>query len=78
MAADTAWPTGANPVTVKAPERAFSLRLRLMLAAGVDRIVLRSQMGHCSEEMTERYAGVDPELKREAVELIEGQAEEEA
>ena len=50
----------------------------LMLAAGVDRIVLRSQMGHCSEEMTERYAGVDPELKREAVELIEGQAEEEA
>lgn len=30
----------------------------LLVAAGVDRIVIRANMGHSSEEMTERYAGV--------------------
>ena len=44
----------------------------LLLLDGVDRIVLRSQMGHCSEEMTERYAGVSPEAKRAAVLRFEG------
>jgi integrase len=39
----------------------------LMLRAGVDRIVLRSVMGHVSEEMTARYAGVDHEDKRAAI-----------
>ena len=39
----------------------------LMLQSGVDRIVLRSQMGHCSEQMTERYAGVPVAAKRGAV-----------
>ena len=39
----------------------------LMVRAGVDRIVLRSVMGHVSEEMTERYAGVDSADKREAI-----------
>lgn len=39
----------------------------LLLEAGVDRIVLRSQMGHTSEEMTERYAGVPIERKQAAV-----------
>lgn len=39
----------------------------LMIHAGVDRIVLRSQMGHCSEEMTRRYAGVDINAKQQAV-----------
>ncbi|MCA9542047.1 MAG: site-specific integrase [Myxococcales bacterium] len=43
----------------------------LMLQAGVDRIVLRSQMGHCSEEMTERYAGVSVEAKLAAVRRLE-------
>lgn len=50
----------------------------LMLRAGVDRVVLRAQMGHCSEEMTERYAGVPVEAKREAVTLIEQPEDEEA
>ena len=39
----------------------------LMLLGDVDRIVLRSQMGHCSEEMTQRYAGVPVEAKLAAV-----------
>ena len=44
----------------------------LMVHAGVDRIVLRSQMGHCSEEMTQRYSGVSGNAKREAVmQLVE-------
>ncbi|MEZ4437045.1 MAG: tyrosine-type recombinase/integrase [bacterium] len=46
----------------------------LMVEQNVDRIVLRSQMGHCSEEMTERYAGVAVEAKRAAVEALEAQA----
>lgn len=45
----------------------------LLIANGVDRIVQRSMMGHTSEQMTERYAGVRLEDKREAVlRLIEG------
>jgi integrase len=51
-------------VTPQVLRRTFNT---LMVQAGVDRIVLRSQMGHCSEEMTERYAGVGIESKREAV-----------
>ena len=39
----------------------------LMLTAGVDRVVLRSQMGHSNEEMTQRYAHVNAELKQAAV-----------
>ena len=46
-----------------------------MLHAGVDRVVLRAQMGHCSEEMTERYAGVSADAKREAVARIEKRAD---
>jgi len=42
-------------VTPQVLRRTFNT---LMVHAGVDRIVLRSQMGHCSEEMTARYAGV--------------------
>ena len=48
----------------------------LLLRAGIDRTVLRSQMGHCSEQMTERYAGVSIDAKREAVELLEEEGEE--
>lgn len=39
----------------------------LMVRAGVDRIVLRSQIGHVSEEMTARYMGVSDEDKHDAV-----------
>lgn len=39
----------------------------LMLEQGVDRTVLRAQMGHCSEAMTQRYAGIRPDQKQSAV-----------
>ncbi len=39
----------------------------LMVRAGVDRVVLRSQIGHVSEAMTERYMGVSDEDKHKAV-----------
>lgn len=39
----------------------------LLVSAGVDRIVVRSMLGHSSEEMTERYSGVRLERKKEAV-----------
>ena len=42
----------------------------MMLAEGVDRITLRSIMGHASEEMTQRYAGIGDEAKAEAIELV--------
>jgi integrase len=48
--------------------RTFNTRL---LEAGVDRVVIRSMMGHTSEQMTERYAGVRVELKREAALVLE-------
>ena len=45
----------------------------LLISAGVDRIVLRSMIGHTTEEMTERYAGVRHEDKRAAVlRLVQG------
>jgi len=39
----------------------------LMIRDGVDRIVLRSIMGHCSEAMTARYAGEDSADKKAAI-----------
>lgn len=48
----------------------------LMLESGVDRIVLRSMMGHSDEEMTERYAGVSVESKRRAVVALEALTQE--
>lgn len=42
----------------------------LMLNAQVDRIVLRSQIGHTDEAMTEHYAGVRIETKRDAFESV--------
>lgn len=39
----------------------------LMLASQVDRIVLRSIMGHSSEAMTQRYAGIGMEIKHAAL-----------
>jgi len=54
-------------VTPQVSRRTFNT---LMLAAGADKIVLRSQMGHSSAPMTQRYAGVRLESKAEAVEKI--------
>lgn len=51
-------------VTPQVLRRTFNT---LLLLQGADRIVLRSQMGHCSEEMTERYAGTSVESKLGAV-----------
>ncbi len=42
----------------------------MMLAEGVDRITLRSIMGHTSEAMTQRYAGIGDELKADAVNRV--------
>lgn len=47
-------------VTPQVLRRTFNT---LMLEAGVDRIVLRSMMGHCSEEMTEHYASIKMNTK---------------
>lgn len=44
----------------------------LLLEARVDRITIRSMMGHTSEQMTERYAGIGDRLKREAVNGVLG------
>lgn len=42
----------------------------MMLAEGVDRITLRSIMGHTSEPMTERYAGIGHEAKADALDHV--------
>ncbi len=39
----------------------------LLDAAGVNHIVIRSMLGHSSEEMTQRYAGIRMERKHEAI-----------
>ncbi|MCA9628766.1 MAG: site-specific integrase, partial [Myxococcales bacterium] len=41
-----------------------------LLEAGVDGVILRAQMGHTSERMTSRYAGVHPEAKVAAIERL--------
>ncbi|MBT9560995.1 MAG: tyrosine-type recombinase/integrase [Myxococcales bacterium] len=43
----------------------------LLLLSGVDRIVIRSQLGHVSEQMTERYAGIGVDAKLDAVARME-------
>ena len=61
-------------VTPQVLRRTFNT---LMLEEGADRIVLRAQMGHTREEMTQRYAGVKIESKIEAVRKLlpeEGEA----
>ena len=62
-------------VTPQVLRRTFNT---LMVRAGVDRIVLRSQMGHCSEEMTRRYAGIPVEDKQAAVRRLMESTEEKA
>lgn len=42
----------------------------LMVAEGVDRITLRAIMGHTSEQMTQRYAGIGHEAKAEALDRV--------
>lgn len=51
-------------VTPRVLRRTFNTLLAL---DKVDRLVLRSMMGHCDEQMTERYAGVPDEQKQQAV-----------
>ncbi len=72
-------PLGAAAEKAGIPVRMGSQVLRrtlntLLLLEGVDRVVLRSQMGHNSEQMTELYAGVPVEAKRAAVERLEGRS----
>ena len=62
-------------VTPQVLRRTFNT---LAVNAGVDRIVLRSMMGHCSEEMTEHYSGISPEAKSKAVALIMKQGTQES
>ena len=57
-------PVRVGPQVIR---RTFNTQL---VVAGVDRIVLRAQMGHTSEEMTERYAGIGTAAKVEAVEIL--------
>jgi integrase len=54
-------------VTPQVLRRTFNT---LALLAGVDRVVLRSVMGHTDESMTEHYAGVGLESKRAALEGV--------
>jgi integrase len=42
----------------------------LLLEAGVSAVVIRSQMGHASAQMTSRYAGIHQEAKMAAVERL--------
>ena len=42
----------------------------LLLSVGVDRITLRSIMGHTSEAMTARYAGIGDDAKTDAINKI--------
>lgn len=43
----------------------------LLVAAGIDRIVLRAMMGHTTEAMTGRYAGIGYDLKDQAASTLE-------
>jgi integrase len=42
----------------------------LLLEAGIPAVVIQKQLGHCSDAMTSRYAGVHAEVKRKAVGLV--------
>lgn len=44
----------------------------LMIASQVDHIVLRAMMGHSSEAMTQRYAGIGLDAKKAALERASG------
>lgn len=54
-------------VTPQVLRRTFNT---LLVMAGVDRIVQRSMMGHSSEQMTERYAGISIEAKHAALDQL--------
>lgn len=56
-------------VTPQVLRRTFNT---LAVAANVSPIVLRAMMGHTTEAMTGRYAGVGDDLKRAAVEQLRG------
>lgn len=54
----------SQKVTPQILRRTFNT---LCILSGADRVVLRAMLGHCNEEMTQRYAGVPMSAKREAV-----------
>ena len=54
-------------VTPQALRRTFNT---LLVEAGVNELVLPSEMGHTSRRMTSRYAGVHPSAKHELVERL--------
>ncbi len=56
-------------VTPQVLRRTFNT---LMMLSGTDRITLRAMMGHSSEEMTRRYAGVNLDVKQQAVTQLFG------
>lgn len=58
-------------VTPQVLRRTFNT---LMMLSGTDRIALRAIMGHTSEEMTRRYAGVNLDVKQAAVTHLFGKA----
>ena len=58
-------------VTPQVLRRTFNT---LLVLAGTDRIALRAIMGHTSEEMTRRYAGVNLDVKQAAVTHLFGKA----
>ncbi len=57
-------------VTPQVLRRTFNT---LMVLNGTDRIALRAIMGHTSEEMTRRYAGVNLDVKQAAVTKLFGE-----
>ena len=58
-------------VTPQVLRRTFNT---LMMLSGTDRIALRAIMGHSSEEMTRRYAGINLDVKQAAVTRLFGEA----
>jgi len=67
------WPTLQELTDTKVKVGSQVLRRSLntqLVMAGVDRITTRAILGHTSEAMTQRYAGISPEAKAEAVDKV--------
>lgn len=58
------------PVTI-GPKTLRKTFITLAALAGHDRLAIRANVGHCDEDMTERYAWVSADEKRGVVEAIE-------
>ena len=62
--------TAGIPVLV-GPKTMRKTFITLAALSGNDRLAIRANVGHCDEEMTERYAWVSPEEKRKVVEHLQ-------